>query len=265
MNNSLVLQYENDGYYSPLDVVSEEAALQYRNELESIEQQHGALHYQYKLHTFKQFPLQLASSPHLLDAVEALIGPDILLYNTTFVIKEAGSDAHVSWHQDLTYWGLDSDAQVSAWIALTEVTEANGCMYMIPGSHKEGMREHCTTNDKNNVLLNGQTIRNVDESKSTPVLLRPGQASLHHGWTMHTSMPNRSGDRRIGLNIQYLATSVKQLQSDKDTAVLVRGEDKFNHFGVDITATRSFDLAGMQRQQALSEHIKSITTTQANS
>jgi ectoine hydroxylase-related dioxygenase (phytanoyl-CoA dioxygenase family) len=263
MSRALVTQYERDGFFSPLDVVEPELACTHRETLESIEKQHGAMHYQYKLYTFMQFPLQLATHPALLDAVEALIGPDILLYNATFVIKEAHSDAHVSWHQDLTYWGLNSDAQVSAWVALTEVTEENGCMYMLPGSQKDGMREHITTQDSTNVLLNGQTIPSVDESTARPLCLQPGQASLHHGWTIHTSMPNRSSDRRIGLNIQYLATDVKQLKSDKDTAMLVRGADKYRHFGTDKPVAKAFDLAEMKRQEALTDHIKSITTAQA--
>ncbi len=255
--------YEKDGYFSPLDIVSPEVALKHRSTLEGIEQQYGAMHYQYKLHTFMQFPLQLATHPTLLDTVEKLIGPDILLYNTTFVIKEAHSESHVSWHQDLTYWGLDSDAQVSAWIALTDVTEENGCMYMVPGSHKNGMREHITTVDSTNVLLNGQTIQGVDASKAHPLCLLPGQASLHHGWTIHTSMPNRSNDRRIGLNIQYLATSVRQVKSDYDTAMLVRGVDAYQNFGTDHPAATEFDFVEMQRQKALTDHIKSITTGQA--
>ena len=254
--------YTRDGYLAPVSVVSQEQALACRKTLEKIEKLHGSLHYRYKLHTFMEFPLRLATSASLLDVVEQLIGPDILLHNTTLIIKEPHSDAHVSWHQDLTYWGLNSDAQVSAWIALSPATVASGCMRMIPGSHQRGQLEHSTTDDSSNVLLNGQTVADVDGSKAVSVELQPGQASLHHGWTLHTSMPNRTDDRRIGLNIQYFATDVKNIKTDKDTAMLVRGEDRFNHFGQDVAAHSEFDSEAMRRQKALDEHIKSITTSE---
>lgn len=257
-------QYQRDGYLSPVTVATAAEAAEHRATLESIEQKHGNLHYLYKLHTFMQFPLQLATAPALLDVVEQLIGQNILLYNTTFVIKEANSESHVSWHQDLTYWGLSSDAQVSAWIALSPATQRSGCMHMIPGSHQQGQREHITTNDTNNVLLNGQTVTEVNADHAVALELAPGQASLHHGWTLHTSMPNRTDDRRIGLNIQYIATDVKQLKSHRDSALLVRGEDHFHHFDQDTPADSEFDAAIMQRQKALDAHLKSITTTQAD-
>lgn len=128
-----------------------------------------------------------------------------MLYNVTYIIKEPHSKSHVSWHQDLTYWGFDSDDQISVWLALSPATEQSGCMKMIPCSHRDGRVEHRLTNDKSNVLFSGQTIPEVDESKALLCELNPGQASFHHGWTKHSSLPNRSDDRRIGLNIQYIA------------------------------------------------------------
>ena len=106
---------------------------------------------------------------------------------------------HVSWHQDLTYWGFDdNEKQVSAWIALSNADETSGCMQMIPGSHKKGLFDHKSTNDKNNVLSRGQTVNNVDIDKAVLCPLQPGEASFHHGLTLHASKPNNSKDRRIG-------------------------------------------------------------------
>ena len=93
------------------------------------------MHYPFKVHIAMNSPYQLATLPSLLDIVEQLIGPDILLYNTTYIINEAHTESHVSWRQDLTYWGLDADAQVSVWLALSEASEASGCMPVIPPSH----------------------------------------------------------------------------------------------------------------------------------
>ena len=92
---------------------------------------------------------ELATDPVLLDAVEACIGPNILLYNSMYVVKEPHSPAKVNWHQDLTYLGLsDDDAQVTAWLALSPATPESGCMQMVPGSHLDGRVDHVTSDPR---------------------------------------------------------------------------------------------------------------------
>ena len=248
---SYAKQFEENGYISPVPFMSEEEAIYHRARLEKIEDQIGSLHYRSKAHTFMTSALELAILPSVLDLVEQMIGPNILLYNVTYIIKEPHAPSHVSWHQDLTYWGLSHDDQVSMWLALSPATQESGCMRMIPGSHKLGKVEHQTTADDTNVLLQGQTITSVDEEQSRLCPLRPGEATFHHGWTLHASMPNRSEDRRIGLNVQYLATHVRQMKHDKDSAMLVRGEDRYHHFRTDRPATSDLDPKALERQAEL--------------
>ncbi len=238
--------YWRDGY-AKLRIIDADEAARHRAILEAAEAEQGALHYKAKLHTVMRSPFELATHPRVLDMVEALIGPDILLYDTTYVIKEPHTDAHVSWHQDLTYWGLSDDAQVTLWLALSPATEVSGCMRMIPGSHTGGMVEHAPTEDASNVLLQGQTVAGIDESRAVMCPLLPGEASFHHGWTLHASMPNRSDDRRIGLNVQYLAPHVRQTKHDMDTAMRVRGRDPYGHFGPDTAADTDFEPAAVAR------------------
>ena len=202
---ALAARYARDGYLAPLAVLDAAAAAEHRRRMEWAEAKLGPLHYKAKVHSILSSPLELATHPRVLDAVAALIGPDVLLYDVQYIVKEPGSRAHVSWHQDLTYWGLSGDDQVSLWLALSPATEESGCMLMIPGSHKAGRQEQVATDDPDNVLLQGQTLCEVDRAAAVPCPLRPGEASLHHGWTVHASMPNRSQDRRIGLNAQYIA------------------------------------------------------------
>ena len=197
--NRLKTEYEKNGFYSPISVLDQSLAHEYRTILERVETKFELLNYRYKIHTALDFAYQIATNEKLLDVVETLIGPNILLYNTSFVIKEPHSKTHISWHQDLTYWGFNDDKQVAAWVALSDATEESGCMHMIPGSHKNGRVNHKTTKDQNNLL--------------------------HHGWTMHTSYPNLSNDRRIGLTINYISTDMYQTQTDNDSAMLVRGVD----------------------------------------
>ena len=246
---SLKSQFEEDGYFSPLRLFDKSTALSYREILETVEQKTGSLNYRYKIHTVLDIAYKIATNKELLDSVEALLGPNILLYNTSFVIKEPNSKAHISWHQDLTYWGFNDDKQVAAWIALSDATEENGCMYMIPGSHKVGQLPHKITKDSNNLLHHGQTIEGASEEQSRCIPLKAGETSLHHGWTMHTSYPNKSDDRRIGLTINYISTDMFQTQTEHDSAMLVRGVDHYKHFKIDTPSSTVFDENAWNKQK----------------
>ncbi len=253
--------YERNGYLSGVEIITTENAARHRRAMEDAETQFGPLHYKSKVHTILRSPMELATLPGVLDIVEQLIGPNILLYNVTYIVKDAGSKPHVSWHQDLTYWGLSHDDQVSMWLALSQATTESGCMRMVPGSHVNGRLAHETTEDESNVLLQGQTVRGVNEADAVMCPLQPGQASFHHGWTLHASMPNRSNDRRIGLNVQYLAAHIRQTKHDLDTAMLVRGEDKYHHFGEDLPAETDLDPAAVARQAVLEDRHKRTAGT----
>ena len=230
--------------------------------MENAEQKIGALHYKSKVHTILKSPWQLATHPKILDLVAQLIGADILLYNTTYITKEPRTKSHVSWHQDLTYWGLDGDDQCSVWLALSVADEASGCMRMIPGSHAAGRRHHdLSTPDENNVLFQSQTIRDADESAAVHCPLQPGEASFHHGWTIHSSAPNRSDDRRIGLNIQYIAPHIRQVKLPGFSASLVRGEDRFGHYETETPATRDLDAAALKWREKTEQLHQQIAAT----
>jgi phytanoyl-CoA dioxygenase PhyH len=251
ITTEIARDYHRDGYASPVRIVGTHEALAHRARLETAEAQFGPLHYRSKAHTILTSPGELATHPHVLDIIEAMIGPDILLFNATYIIKEAQTQAHVSWHQDLTFWGLSHDDQVSMWLALSPATPESGCMRMIPASHEQGRVRHDVTKDGDNVLLQGQTVPGVDEAGAVMCPLAPGEASFHHGWTLHASMPNNSDERRIGLNVQYLAPHVRQTKHDLDTALLVRGRDEYRHFGDDVLAGSDLDPGAVRRQEAL--------------
>ena len=256
---ALVSTYQRDGYISGVPILTTAEAAAHRRALEDAESQLGAsLHYRTKAHTILTSPLALATQPQVLDLVEAMIGGDILLYNSTYIIKEPHSTSHVSWHQDLTYWGLSHDDQVTMWLALSVADATSGCMRMIPASHHQGRVEHEIGDDASNVLLQAQTVHGVDESQAKLCPLQPGEASFHHGWTLHASMPNNSDDRRIGLNVQYLAAHVRQTKHDLDSAMLVRGTDNYKHFETDIPAQSNLEPAAIKRQKMLEDRYKSI-------
>jgi hypothetical protein len=226
-------QYHEDGCVFPLRVMSEAEAAEMRGRLEAFERAHGGPlqgNLQRKSYLLFAWLGDLIRNSRMLDAVEDLYGPDLLCWNTNFFIKEARNPAFVSWHQDSTYWGLNKPDVVTAWVALTPSNVANGAMEFIPGTHKSDQIPHRDTFAPDNLLTRGQEIAvEVDESRAVPVVLEPGEISLHHVRLVHGSPANPSDDRRIGLAIRYIPTSVRQMVGT-DSATLVRGTDAFHHF-----------------------------------
>ncbi|NNE23602.1 MAG: phytanoyl-CoA dioxygenase family protein [Rhizobiales bacterium] len=233
----LAERYHEDGYCFPVDILSRDEAAHYRSQLETLEARiagsrvgnKGQLNYPQVI--FK-FAAELVRHPALLDIVEQIIGPDILVWGGTFFTKEPHTDSYVSWHQDMRYWGLDdTDGQVSAWLALSPVTVANGCMRFVPGSHKGAMVEHNDTFANDNFLTRGQEAAvEINENDTVQVELAPGQASFHHGKLLHASAPNHSDERRIGFAINFIAPHVRQTVASQDFGILVRGEDRYGNF-----------------------------------
>lgn len=233
LSTSAVEAYRRDGFYTPVRVMPAAEALGFRRALEAHEAQLGQPlqgNLRHKVHLLFTWADALVHHPAVLDAVEDAIGPDILCWTTNFFIKEAASPGFVSWHQDSTYWGLDPDEVITAWVALTEVTQESGYMQVIPGSHKIDQLPHVDTFHKDNLLSRGQEIAvEVDRSKAVGIALHPGEMSLHHIKLVHGSDANNSRDRRIGLAIRYIPTYVRQTKV-RDSAMLVRGTDKYRHF-----------------------------------
>lgn len=232
--------YWRDGFLFPLQVFDPAEAAALRAELEALE-----THWLYNglplpLNTYKRvnshcvMPLshRIASDPRLLDLVEGIIGPDILIYGVEYFIKEPRTRHIVTMHQDLTYWGLGAtDGMVTVWLALSPATPASGCMDFVAGSHKNPILPHHDTFDADNLLSRGQEVRvDVDPADKVAIEIHPGQISLHHGLTIHGSGPNTTDDRRIACVVRYVAPHVSQELGDKDYAMLARGADRPGHF-----------------------------------
>ena len=233
---SLAERFERDGYAFPIEIIGADEAMAHRAELETLEARiagerlgnKGQLN---QAHVIFGFADRLVHHPSVLDAVEQIIGPDIMVWSSTFFTKEARSPSYVSWHQDLRYWGLSGDTLVSAWIALGPARSEHGCMRFVPGSHRLDILEHRDSYDAANFLTRGQEAQiDIDEDQTVQVELNAGQASLHHGRLLHASGPNQSDQRRVGYVINYLAPSMRQVVASEDFATLVRGQDRHGHF-----------------------------------
>ncbi len=181
-------------------------------------------------HLFLTWVHALVSHPRVLDAVESVLGPDIMVWNSHWFPKFPGDRAYVSWHQDAAYWGLTPANVTTAWIALSESTSENGCLRVIPGSHRASLPQR-ETYARDNMLSRGQEIAvEVDEAQAVEMPLHPGEFSLHHIGTVHGSGPNQSQTPRIGIAVRYISPDVVQSGALRDLVVLVRGKDKYGHF-----------------------------------
>lgn len=233
LSEAAITHYRRHGYYAPIPVMTAVEAADVRRKLEAHEAVHGRLSgsMRHKSHLLFTWLDQLIRNPMILDAVESVLGPDILCWSSTFFIKEARDPGFVSWHQDSTYWGLDPADIVTAWIALSESTAENGAMRVIPDTHGLDQIAHRDTFAADNMLTRGQEIAvDVDDSKAVMLSLQPGEMSVHHVRLIHGSDPNPSAKRRIGFAIRYLPTHVRQVVGIRDSATLVRGNDRFGNF-----------------------------------
>ena len=232
LSSAQLKQYKDEGYVSPIEALSKDEALEIREEIELIEKKWPkeleGLGRNY-IHLISPIFDKVSHNPKILNAVESIIGRDILICGTTLFIKNPNEKGFVSFHQDAKYIGLEPHNWVTAWIAVTDANEENGCMRMWSRSHKDELKYHNQKFDENNLLTRGQTVENVPIKETTPVILKAGQMSLHHPTIVHGSGLNRSNDRRIGFVIQsYIGSNVNQVLG-KMYVQQARGKDNYSY------------------------------------
>jgi ectoine hydroxylase-related dioxygenase (phytanoyl-CoA dioxygenase family) len=240
--------FERDGYLTGIRISEPAEVDRIRRQFDALEAAEGRETCQVGLrdrHFDQRFVWEVATHPKVLDAVAALLGPDLMLLFSHFFCKypapgdgqEEPASRFVAWHQDVTYWGLEPPVAVAVWYAVDDSDVENGCMRVIPGTHRAGIREHGTSARSGNMLSINQEVpvTAAEEASAVDLVLRAGEISLHHGMLIHGSNPNRSSRRRCGLTVRYMPPSVRQVAASSLgypwTPVLVRGEDRYHHFG----------------------------------
>lgn len=223
--------FERQGFLGPITIIDEREAgellSRYRRFAREQPQHVGKL--DFKANLLLEWVDALARRPRLLDVMQDLLGPDLLNWNATFRNKPADGRAFADWHQDTRYIKLEP-RMIICWLALTEATASNGCLRVIPASHRWPLLEHSEGGDDASILSRQQYIsEDFDDSTAVDQLLRPGQAVLIDHAIVHASGPNTSQHNRLGLLIDYVATSARKL-GPRDTAMLVRGIDRYHHF-----------------------------------
>ena len=256
-------QFERDGYLCPIRVLDDREVERHLNSYMEYSAANKARldalppNQKYKVLSETHFVLpwvyEIVTHPRVLDAVEGLLGPNLLAWNSNWFTKMPGEKSFVSWHQDGTYWKLNPPTVVTAWVALSPSVASNGCMRVIPGTHTQPMIPQRETYLPENALSRGQEIAvEVDEKQAVDLNLRPGEMSLHHIWIIHGSNANTSKDTpRIGIAIRYTRPEVVQESPTKPFAMLVRGEDTCGNFDLQPPPK----IASSQQQQSLHQTI----------
>ena len=257
-------QFWNEGYVLPFDCLSTEQARDARTKIEAYESTIDgdiSRYIRVKAHTAFLWLMNIARDPKILDPVEDLIGPNILLYLSTFWFKDANDPRYVSWHQDSAYYGLDPHDVITLWLAFTNSSPENGCVRILPRTHLGEEFVHNETYATNNLLARGQSIEKIDDSNPVDLELKAGQFSMHHERLVHGSAPNTSNDRRLGMSFTYLPTNVRCSLAGR-TAILVRGVDEFGYWGRDQEPKCDLDPDCMEAIKYWSEEYANPTIVQ---
>jgi hypothetical protein len=217
-----------------------------------------------KIKGYLAFPwlVELGRNPRILDAVEDVIGPDILLFGASIFAKDARDPRYVSWHQDSAYFGLAPHEEVTAWVAFTPANHENGVLRVSPGTHLGPDLRHVETFAKDNMLAKGQSLEGIDESTALEMPLEAGEFSLHHERAAHASLPNRSADRRVGFAFFFIPPHVRSTIGRRQ-ATLVRGVDRYGNWDADVLPEHDLDPRSMAQLSAAWGEYKDGETRQA--
>jgi non-haem Fe2+, alpha-ketoglutarate-dependent halogenase len=239
-NSEDVSKYHDLGYSFPIRVFDPSKAATFRKQFDDFfayhaerlkslpASKHGPIFGH--THTFMRWVYEIVSNPRVLDAVEGVLGPNLLVWDSGWFIKMPGDKKYVSWHQDANYWGLSPAKVATAWVALSPSIRENGCLRVIPRSHMTPLLPQRDTYAPDNALSRGQEIAvEVDETQAVDIVLQPGEMSLHDISVVHGSKPNTTNIPRIGIAIRYLPPEVKQT-GVRGFGLLVRGKDEFGNF-----------------------------------
>lgn len=252
--------FHHNGFLFPVPALSQEEVATCLAGLQRLESELGCAvadaDVKWRSHAYAHSPWfnDLVRHPRILDAVEDVIGPNILVWTSTFFIKEAHSATYAAWHQDGAYFGLEPREQVCAWVALTDASAEAGCMEQLSFHGQPRLYHHAALGLANSINRAGQTImERFDDTKPVAMALPTGSISLHHELAVHRSAPNRAAHRRVGIGLNYIPTHVRVNGSVRLKAMLVRGEDTYGHFDLIEPPAAERDAAALAAHQAVSE------------
>lgn len=255
--------FRRDGFLFPLPALDADEIATCLAGLDRLERDLGSpvadADVKWRSHAYAHSPWfnDLIRHPRILDAIEDVIGPDILVWTSTFFIKEPHSPTYAAWHQDGTYFGLEPKQQVCAWVAITDATREAGCMEQLSFHGMPRQYHHAALGLANSINRAGQTIvEPFDDTAPVAMALPAGSFSLHHEMAVHRSAPNNAAHRRVGIGLNYIPTSVKLDGPVRCCAMLVRGEDRYGHFDLIEPPKAERDAAALAVHQRVSDRYR---------
>lgn len=263
LTNEQVTRFNEDGFLFPYEVYTPDEAAGLYGKYANLEETLGEeLQNRFRIKAQLPFPwlCDVVRHPRLLDALEDLIGPNILCWGASFFTKKAHDPRFISWHTDSFVYGFEPAETVTAWLGFNDSTVESGCLKYIPGSHKT-VAQHDIRPDPNNLATLGQNVIGVPEEKAVDAVLRAGQVVFHHESVVHSSTPNLSDNPRIGFSIHYVAPHVRETRFDGATAMLLRGEDAHGYWGADPEPHQDLDPVCIDAMQATRAKFMKTTET----
>ncbi|MBK19705.1 MAG: hypothetical protein CMM52_12805 [Rhodospirillaceae bacterium] len=261
LSEQQVQQFHDDGFLFPYDVYTEEEAAGLWQKFNALEEQLGEEpQNRFRIKAQLPFPwlCDIVSNEKLLDAVEDLVGPNILCWGASFFTKKANDPRFISWHTDSFVYGFEPAETVTAWLGFNDSTIESGCLRYIAGSHKQ-VSTHEIKPHPDNLATLGQNVINVPEDEAVYAELKAGQVVLHHESVVHSSGPNNANHPRIGFSIHYVAPHVRETRYEGATAMLLRGEDTHGYWGLDPVPKQDMDPDCIQAMMDTREKFMSIT------
>lgn len=255
-----VKYYKFNGFAFPFPALSEQELVRCRKGVERLERDLGChiadADPKWRSHGHAHSPwiADLVRHPRILDAIEDVIGPDILVWTTTFFIKEPDSKTFAAWHQDGTYFGFAPNEQVCAWVAITNASREAGCMEHVSFQGRPRQLNHAALGLKNSINRAGQTImEDFDKSRPVAMALKAGEFSLHHEFAIHRSARNHAMHRRIGIGLNFIPPHIKIEGGSRCMAMLVRGQDRYGHFDLFDPPTVERDTHALDLHQRVTD------------
>ena len=239
--------WHENGFLEPIRFASEDEMAVHVSRLEAFERDHPEHipKLDVQAHLLCGWANELVQNPVLLDVMEDLLGPNLLLTGAAFRIKPPDGRTFAEWHQD-SYVAAIKPFFCTATLALSEYTADNGCLRVIPGSHRWGTLPMSDTGDEDSILSRPYRVTaELDEAQAVDVLMRPGELTLQHDHTIHGSRPNRSNARRIGMLADFTTPDARKESRERESAILVRGVDDYGYWLADETSEGEMDEAAL--------------------
>jgi hypothetical protein len=251
LQNTEIARFTRDGFLFPIRAYSSEDMTVRLNWLQDIEASKAGRippASNAKIHLLVPWLWDMVHDARIVDSVEDLIGPNLACWGTSFITKNGPDVRHVTWHQDATHWRLTAPRAVTAWLAFTPSTRANGCVRMIPRSNHRVLQHEDSRDELNMLGRRERVVDGVNEEEAVDIALSPGEMSLHDPLVVHGSDPNLSATRRIGFAIRYIPAGVHHLGAQRNSVTVVRGGD-FGNFEHEIAPEGLFHADAVLRHK----------------